>query len=303
MCDPGPPSSVTTDCFCTTSYANSHHLRLGCGPHGFTAAATLQLSRNQFLSVFKQFLGTDVSNTTGFAHHLLHLFCTTHGIHWNRGSQYPSQPRPHDLVLHDLRYLQHCMATPKVDGQAQGRLTEGSVPANEAFMVLHAHGCTVLLRDGTALDWPMTGTLVPVILEGELLHDAFFVYDCLLSPVMAYADRGRYTTLPGQAGCVLSASPVTTHSGNASVAAPTPHGRSVPLETDIFKQDACICNRVLLSVALNPVQAMLSCKRWAVRMGVPCDGVVFIDDSRIDPWRNGFPVLRVLDTNRVDCSS
>ena len=86
-------------------------------------------------------------------------------------------------------------ALPKADGR-------------EAFLITHAYGYAIILRDGSADCHHWTNKTiqppVPAILEGELMQNGVFLaYDCLLTPAVGYAWHGRHITRHAAAQAVV----------------------------------------------------------------------------------------------------
>ena len=229
------------------------------------------LSRPQFVMLFQKYLTPPIPATVSFrgaevlACTMLTSFCIDNGIPVHRVTGYPIQPRPHDLVPSQVKKLcEDCFATPKVDGL-------------EAFMVVHRYGMVIVLRDGTTRvrTCNVDPRMVPIILEGELLNGEVFVaYDCLLTPVINYAWRGRYLTR------YTAMSSLVRHL----------HNLGCPCSfKPIFCMDQC------------PQTAIRKCMQWASARYVPCDGVVFISNA-LNGYGTGNRLWKVKYTPTIDFS-
>lgn len=183
-----------------------------------------------------------------FARTQVAALCGRLGIPVAVATGYPCQPRPRDFVRRDLatpHLLAECAVTPKVDGL-------------EAFLCAHAHGCAVLFRSGLvrSYPWPVLPAAstawrpYPVLLEGEWIdHPPCFVaYDCVLTPVAAYARRGRHVT------------------------------RQAALHRIVRRLRVCgfrwIQCKPAAEVARDPHAAIVAAVQWAADRRIPCDGVV-----------------------------
>lgn len=130
-----------------------------------------------------------------------------------------------------------------------------------------------MLRDGTThtfhLPAEKQGTIVPTILEGELVGDdqgitvglfsdgdVFFAYDCLTTPTVNYARCGRYRTRYAAMMAILCR---------------------------LRALGCCCCYKPIFDMAPHPHQALQQCLEWSKKANVPCDGVVLISDTIIAP--------------------
>jgi hypothetical protein len=178
---------------------------------------------------------------------LLAEFCRFLGLPLDECTGYPRQPRPYDLVGRYLDRLAGCVATPKADG-------------TEAFLIGHAYGVTLLVRTGVVRCFPWrraAAAVYPFVLEGETFGtDLFVAYDCLLSPVARYTAQGRYATRHAAMEAVL-----------------------LRLADRIAPALLAVRSKPAFAVATHPHAAIRGCVEWSRRVGLPCDGIVFVDDT------------------------
>lgn len=258
------------------------------------------LSRPQFVSLYHTHLEPSPTEQDGaldaFARMVLNRHCREYQL--SVVDNYPSQPRPHDLIPRDLDRLNSwsghygfrisCVraVTPKANGL-------------EAFFVSHRYGYAVVQRNGVVRSrrWNVQQQHVySVILEGEVVGNNIFVaYDCLATsalfglqtlyihgrvwlPTEAYAQQGRMETRHAALRAVVRRLHLPlcvrmhTHTHNAR--------SEVPLMTTDDLRLQC---KPFFPVEPNPHRALEHCLEWARRSGIPCDGVVFVDAVQTGP--------------------
>ena len=229
-----PPFSTTT----VSQALYLHHLIYQITTH------EPPMSRIAFVQLFEQNMHDDkASAARAFARSVLLNLCTRHRIPFCTTSGYPLQHRPHDLVPRDVDRLVACAATPKADGR-------------EAFLVGHAFGWAIVARAGDVHAFAWTGApLFPLLLEGELVTTGdqilFIAYDCVVTPVTAYARHGRLETRYAAVRAIV---------------------RRLGLSTVRWKP--------FFVVEPHPHRALESCLAWSSSTGIPCDGVIFADASQ-----------------------
>lgn len=162
------------------------------------------LSRPQFVSLYHTHLEPSPTEQDGaldaFARMVLNRHCREYQL--SVVDNYPSQPRPHDLIPRDLDRLNSwsghygfrisCVraVTPKANGL-------------EAFFVSHRYGYAVVQRNGVVRSrrWNVPQQHVySVILEGEVVGNNIFVaYDCLATSAL-FGLQTLYTCLVADGG-------------------------------------------------------------------------------------------------------
>lgn len=233
--------------------------------HGTPIRQTLQptgvcLSRATFSGLYARFLKGDKDTVDAwYGRWMLGDYCRSLDLPINARSGYPRQPRPFDLVERYLDRLLGCVATPKADaprGIHPPSCVCLAVRGTEAFLFGHAYGVTLWVRTGTVRLFPWTGPRAyPFLLEGEMFGSELFVaYDCALSPVTRYGVHGRFAT---------------RHAAMVALLARL-DGRFTGLT---------VRSKPYFVTAHHPHRAIRRCKEWSQSMGLPCDGVVFVDDT------------------------
>lgn len=242
MVPPVQPAAITQGLFL-------HHLiRQTVRPTGAC------LPRPTFIALYHRHCrGARDAADAVYARGLLREYCDALGLPPNPrrgdGHYYPLQPRPYDLVARYLDRLLRCVATPKADGL-------------EAFLIGHAHGAALLLRTGRVHCYPWRrddARVFPFVLEGEVFGPAaelFVAYDCPQSPAARYGADGRYATRHAAAEALVRR-----------------------LDGSLRDGPAVRC-KPCFPVATHPHAAIRRCAEWAREVGLPCDGVVFVDDGQ-----------------------
>lgn len=135
----------------------------------------------------------------------------------------------------------------------------------EAFLIGHAYGATLWLRTGAVrtFRWvPAAGDdgaiiipTFPFLLEGEMFgEELFMAYDCVVTPTARYGTQGRYAVRCAATEALLRRL----------------DGRLSPLTV------RC---KPTFGVERHPHDAIRRCASWSRAVGLPCDGVVFVDDT------------------------
>lgn len=262
MVPPVHPSAITQGLFL-------HHLvRQTVRPTGAC------LPRSTFAALYQRHChgSRDVADAA-YARGLLRDYCDAIGVPPNLrrsdGGYYPLQPRPYDLVTRYLDRLLRCVVTPKADGL-------------EAFLIGHSRGTALIPRTGVVRCFLWRSATAPgpypFVLEGELLGDGelFVAYDCPMSPTVCYGATGRYATRHAAAEALVRRL----------------DGR-IPANGPVVRCKPCF------PVAHNPHAAIRRCTAWARTVGLPCDGVVFVDDG-LPGYARGERLWKLKDAPTID---